>query len=477
MKKWYKRKRFYLLVGILLVITAVIVYNSYKPLPKGISYEGKVHHVEDVDFIYDLSYHDEQGNLKHEQRIFQTINNAIEEADSYIIIDMFLFNDFYDEKVNFPKLTKTLTDKLVAQKKKKPGLQVIFITDEVNTSYNAYKLDALETMKQNGIDVVVTNLDRLRDPNPLYSGVYRTFFQWFGEEGKGWIVNPMAKTAPKVTFRSYLRLMNIKANHRKVVATEKTAIISSANPHDASGFHSNIAFQMKGNIIGDFIKAEEAASNFSGGPKAFPEFNEAAEDRGPISVQLLTEGKINTHVLKTIKETRKGDKIHLAMFYIADREVIEALTDAAKRGVKIQMILDPNQNAFGSEKIGLPNLPVAAEFEKLGDENISIRWYKTDKEQFHTKLMMIQKEKETIVLGGSANYTSRNLDDFNLEANVEIHAPKDADISYDVADYFQRLWTNRNGTYTADYSEYQKDLPVFKYLTYRIQKVFRFTTY
>ncbi|AOH57251.1 phospholipase [Peribacillus muralis] len=477
MKKWYKRKRFYLLVGILLVVTAVIVYNSYKPLPKGISYEGKVHHVEDVDFIYDLSYHDEQGNLKHEQRIFQTINEAIEEADSYIIIDMFLFNDFYDEKINFPKLTKTLTDELVAQKKKKPGLQVIFITDEVNTSYNAYELEALETLKQNGIDVVVTNLDRLRDPNPLYSGVYRTFFQWFGEQGKGWIVNPMAKTAPKVTIRSYLRLMNIKANHRKVVATEKTAIISSANPHDASGFHSNIAFQMKGNIIDDFIKAEEAASNFSGGPKTFPEFNETTEDRGPISVQLLTEGKINTHVLKAINDTRKGDKIHLAMFYIADREVVEALTDAARRGVKIQMILDPNQNAFGSEKIGLPNLPVAAEFEKLGDENISIRWYKTDKEQFHTKLMMIKKEKETIVLGGSANYTSRNLDDFNLEANVEIHAPNDADISYDVADYFQRLWTNRNGTYTADYSEYQKNLPVFKYLTYRIQKVFRFTTY
>ncbi|WP_057911860.1 phospholipase D family protein [Peribacillus muralis] len=477
MKKWYKRKRFYLLVGILLVVTAVIVYNSYKPLPKGISYEGKVHHVEDVDFIYDLSYHDEQGNLKHEQRIFETINKAIEEADSYIVIDMFLFNDFYDEKINYPKLTKTLTDKLVEQKKKKPKLQVIFITDEVNTSYNAYQLDALETMKENGIDVVVTNLDRLRDPNPLYSGVYRTFFQWFGEQGKGWIVNPMAKTAPKVTFRSYLRLMNIKANHRKVVATEKTAIISSANPHDASGFHSNIAFQMKGNIIGDFVKAEEAASNFSGGPKTFPEFSNSSADKGPVSVQLLTEGKINKHVLKSINDTRKGDKIHLAMFYIADREVVEALTDAAKRGVKIRMILDPNQNAFGSEKIGLPNLPVAAEFEKLGDENISIRWYKTDKEQFHTKLMMIKKPKETIVLGGSANYTSRNLDDFNLEANIEIHAPNDADISYDVADYFQRLWTNRNGTYTADYSEYQKDLPVFKYLTYRIQKVFRFTTY
>ncbi|QNU02620.1 phospholipase D family protein [Peribacillus butanolivorans] len=477
MKKWYKRKRFYLLVSILIVITFVIIYNSYKPLPDGISYEGKIHHVEDIDFIYDLSYHDKQGNLQHEQRIFQTINQAIEEANSFIVIDMFLFNNFYDEKINFPKLTETLTDKLVAQKKKQPKLQIMFITDEVNTTYNAYQLEALETLKQNDIDVIITNLDRLRDPNPLYSGVYRTFFQWFGESGKGWIVNPMAKSAPKVTVRSYLRLMNIKANHRKVIATEKTAIISSANPHDASGFHSNIAFQMDGNIIGDFVKAEEAASKFSGGPKTFPEFKEASVDKGPISVQLLTEGKINKHVLKAIKETEKGDQIQLAMFYIADRHVVDALTDAAKRNVKIQMILDPNQNAFGSEKIGLPNLPVAAEFEKLGDENISIRWYKTDKEQFHTKLMMIQKADEMIIIGGSANYTARNLDDYNLEANVEIHAPNDTEVTQDVDNYFQRLWKNQDGIYTADYSEYQDKLPVFKYLTYRLQKVFRFTTY
>lgn len=477
MKKWYKRKWFYLLVSILIVVGVVIIYNSYKPLPDGISYEGDVHQVEDIDFIYDLTYHDKQGKVQHEQRIFQTIYQAIEEADSFIVIDMFLFNSFYDEKVKFPKLSETLTDKLIAQKKKKPDLQVRFITDEVNTSYNAYQLEELEKLKQNDIDVIVTNLDRLRDPNPLYSGVYRTFFQWFGESGKGWIVNPMASSAPKVTARSYLRLMNIKANHRKVVATEKTAIISSANPHDASGFHSNIAFQMDGNIISDFVKAEEAASKFSNGPKTFPEFKESATEKGPISVQLLTEGKINEHVLKAIKETKKGEQIQLAMFYIADRHVVEALTDAAKRGVRIQMILDPNQNAFGSEKIGLPNLPVAAEFEKLDEGNIKIRWYKTDKEQFHTKLLKIQKANETVVIGGSANYTSRNLDDYNLEANIEIHAPNDTEVAQEVDDYFQRLWKNEDGEYTADYNEYQDKLPVFKYVTYRLQKLFRFTTY
>ncbi len=59
-------------------------------------------------------------------------------------------------------------------------------------------------------------------------------------------------------------------------------------------------------------------------------------------------------------------KIHLAMFYIADREVVEALTDAAKRGVKIEMILDPNQNAFGSEKSGCPIFRLPPNSKNLG---------------------------------------------------------------------------------------------------------------
>lgn len=79
--------------------------------------------------------------------------------------------------------------------------------------------------------------------------------------------NPLAKTAPQVTVSSYLELLNIKANHRKVLATEKTAIITSANPHDASGFHSNIAFQIEGKLISDLLKSEQATLDFSSGGK------------------------------------------------------------------------------------------------------------------------------------------------------------------------------------------------------------------
>ncbi|MBA9027932.1 hypothetical protein [Peribacillus huizhouensis] len=96
---------------------------------------------------------------------------------------------FYDEDIHFPKLSKTLTDKLVAKKRVNPHIQVIFITDEVNTTYQSYQLKELKKMRENGIEVIVANLDRLRDPNPIYSGFYRTFLQWFSESGYGWIWN------------------------------------------------------------------------------------------------------------------------------------------------------------------------------------------------------------------------------------------------------------------------------------------------
>src|SRR5690625_7339113 len=92
-------------------------------------------------------------------------------------------------------------------------------------------------------------LSDLRDSNTFYSPGWRLLFQAFGQKGTGWLPNALADEAPKMTARSYLELFNVKANHRKAVATEKNAIISSANPHNASGLASNIAFKISGDII------------------------------------------------------------------------------------------------------------------------------------------------------------------------------------------------------------------------------------
>ncbi len=474
MKKW---KIWIVPAIVLLVVGLVSIYQTNKSLPEGISYEGGIHYVENVDFLYDLTYQTEDGKIAHEQNIFPSFHQAITEAEEFIVIDMFLFNSYYDGDKDYPPLSRQLADALIEKKKQNPSLPIVFISDEVNTTYNSHPSKELEELKAAGISVVMTDLEKLRDPNILYSGFWRTFIQWFGQEGEGYFPNPFAGEAPKVTARSYLKLANVKANHRKVLVTDKSAIVTSANAHDASGYHSNIALHVKGDIIRDVLETELAAAKFSDEDIELPPLPKETGGQGNIKVQVLTEGKIKKHMLQEINETEQGDTIWLGMFYLADRKAVRALEEAAGRGAKVNIILDPNENAFGNEKVGLPNMPVAAELNELGEKNITIRWYNTGQEQYHTKLLFIQSEHENIILGGSTNYTRRNLADYNLETDLKIVAAPEEEISQETARYFERLWENQGATYTLPYEENQDEIPLLKYIGYTAQKILRLETY
>ncbi|UAL45509.1 phospholipase D family protein [Sutcliffiella horikoshii] len=475
MKNYIKKNK--MLIFILILITIVIltsVYHSYKPLPQGVSFEGEVHNVSEVDFLYDITY-GEKDNLQKEHAIFDRIYEVIDEAEEFIVIDMFLFNGYHDGEMDYPPLSSNLKESLISKKKENPDLDIVFITDEINTTYGSHEAEELSTLEDNGIRVIETNVKVLRDSNPLYSGVWRVFFQWFGQGGSGWIKNPMAKDAPETTVRSYLKLLNIKANHRKVIATDKTAIISSANPHDASGLHSNTAFEVSGNIIGDILKTEQAILDFSGGG-TLPKYTGQAEE-GDIAVQLLTERKILDHVLEEIKKSKDKEEIWVGMFYLAERKIIEELIAAADRGVTVNLILDPNEHAFGQQKIGLPNRPVAAEMVEEGQGNIELRWYNTQGEQYHPKMIYFKRAEESTIIGGSANFTRRNLYDLNLETDIKITANNDEQVMKDMDDYFLRLWSNEDEMYTLPYETYKDEMPIVKKAMYRLQKIFRFTTY
>ncbi|MBM7703777.1 phospholipase D family protein [Metabacillus iocasae] len=463
------------LILLLLFLTCVTFYHTYKPLPKGVSYEGKVHQVENVQFLYDLTY--KKGEeIESEKQIFKRIYEVINEAEEFVVIDMFLFNGYYDQGESFPSISDQLAKALINKKKEQPDVEMVFITDEINTTYGSHESEWLEALKAHDIEVIETDVTKLRDSNPLYSSVWRSFIQWFGQDGKGWVSNPFGETAPTITVRSYLKLFNVKANHRKVVATEKSAIISSANPHDASGYHSNIAFEIGGNIIHDVMKSERAVAEFSG-TKPFPTSRQAYENKGNINVQLLTEGKIYKHVIKDLSRAKKGDTVWIGMFYLADRKVVEALLQAADNGAKVKLILDPNANAFGQQKIGLPNRPVAAELVEESKGAIDIRWYNTTKEQYHPKTLYIKGEDQSTIISGSANFTKRNLDDLNLETNVKIEGPPSSNVMQEMDRYFERLWNNQNATYTLPFEKYNDTTTPIKKAMYRIQKVLRFTTY
>lgn len=166
---------------------------------------------------------------------------------------------------------------------------------------------------------------------------------------------------------------------------------------------------------------------------------------------------MNDAVLHEIKLMEKGDTLWMGMFYIASPKVLDALLDASKREVDIRLVLDPNENAFGQEKIGIPNRPVAAELHNKSDGKIQIRWYNTTKEQYHTKMLYIAKATgDHIVLGGSTNLTPRNMNDYNLENELWVAAPADNEFSRNVADYFERVWNNEDAEFTLNLDEFQR---------------------
>jgi len=478
-KQWSRRKR--IIIGSLgvysLIYIAAIMWHTFKPLPQGVSFTGELHKTDTVDFITDLTYpQDQKGeDLVHENNIFDTVYNMIDEAEDFVVVDFFLFDGYYDVKEDFPKIADSLSTKLATKKMENPDMPVVIITDPINQGYGSFENEWFKKMREADVEIVYTDLDPLRDSTPIYSGIYRTLFQWFDIGGEGWITNAMASESPKMTIASYMKLLNIKANHRKVIVTEKEAMVTSSNPHDASGFHGNIALKVSGPIINDILEAEEAVSLYSGGPK-LPRIK-AGKEQGEYEVQYVTEKKILDALLADLAKTEEGDKILLGMFFIAKRDIVKALTDASNRGVEVNMVLDPNENSFGQEKSGLPNRPVVHEMVENTNGNINVRWYNTTIGQYHTKAIWIQTNEHTIISSGSANYTKRTLDDFNLESNLRIIAPNDSELAEEMEQYFERIWNNEDAVYTLELEEFQDDFTFWQRWIYTIQKALKVTTY
>jgi phosphatidylserine/phosphatidylglycerophosphate/cardiolipin synthase-like enzyme len=191
-----------------------------------------------------------------------------------------------------------------------------------------------------------------------------------------------------------------------------------------------------------------------------------------VRTQVLTEGAIREAIVERIDSAVRGESIDIAMFYIADRLVIDALLSAAARGVNVRLILDPNKDAFGREKNGIPNRPVASELVAASDGAIHVRWYRTHGEQFHTKLIAIYGADRVWMSLGSANFTRRNIGDYNLEANVAVEAARASPLGTQVLDYFETLWSNRAGLgieYTTEFGVYA-DPKQSSYWLYRIME-------
>ena len=437
------------MILILLLIIIPILYSLNTKNPPGTNLSSDFKDA-DCEFLYDLTYLND-GKRIHEKRIFNRELELIKNAQDFLMLDFFLFNDEYPDSMTFPSQVEEMTDLLIAKKKENPEMPILFVTDPINNFYGAYEEDNLKRLRENGIEVVVTDLNKMRDSNALVSGIYRAYLQWFGTSGGGWIKNFFDKDADKVNIRSILKLANFKGNHRKVLISEKEALVASANPHDPSAHHSNVAMVFRGKSMEDLIRSESIF--FDKLPDVIENFK-AEEVTSPYKLKVITEGKIYDEISKNIKETKKGDEINLGIFYISEFRILRELGEAAKRGVDVKIIADLNKDAFGLEKNGSPNRPALSEL-KEDYPDINIRWYQTSGEQFHTKFIYFDfKDKDPLAILGSANYTRRNLDNFNLETNLAVEMKKDSPMAGEMKDYYSRIWNNEDGDYTLPIEDF-----------------------
>ena len=462
---------------------AMGAWHVYKPMPGGLDVATPWVPAEEVRFLADMTYTAPDGRRVSDQRIVDAIREMIDGAQRLLVLDMFLFNDFAGETGDGHRpLSTELTDALIDQHRRQPDLETVLITDPVNTVYGSVVADHLERLQDEGVRVITTDLDRLRDPNPLWSGLWRLCCRWLeSEPGTGWLPNPLVEDR-KATLAAWMRLLNFKANHRKTVVADRgeqwIGLVTSANPHDASSRHGNVALRFAGPAALDLLWTEQAAAELSGAERAFalpspPRGDPLDTEEGRLRV--LTEARIREAAVAVIEAAEDGERLDLAMFYLSHRGVIEALKRASARGVRMRVLLDANHDAFGREKSGIPNRPVGMELHRAG---IPVRWCDTRGEQCHSKMLLHRRaDGSGRLLLGSANFTRRNLDNFNMETDVEWQAPPDHPALREAMAFFDTRWGNRNGEqHSLPFAEYADDSR-WRYWRYRLMEATGLSTF
>ena len=459
-----RRWRRALLLLLLAAWIATALWQTNKALPPGtqLASANCLVNADTLGFIADVSAADAYGRPVLSQAIFDSVLDVVRGARRFIVLDYHLIGAGAGTATPSRPLARELTDALLAQRRAHPGLAVLFITDPVNEDYGASVREELALLRAAGVAVVSTDLDALRDSNFLYTSLWRLTLRW-------WDV-------PRGPFGTETRRLNFKANHRKVIVADDgheglTGVVGSANPLDAQSGWSNLAARVSGGALGALLESELAVARFSGWRGEEAPFRpvapaavlcQDANAGSPLTsslarVQMLTEGAIRAALLAELDAASRGDIVRIAAFRLTDRDVVQSLLDAARRGVDVRLLLDPSEDRTTLAPSGLPNQPVASELVARSGGAIQVRWYRTHGERFHGSLALIASPARLWLTLGSANFTRRSLEDYNLEANVALELTTDAALAGQARAYFETLWSNQAALgieYSADFAAF-----------------------
>ncbi len=459
MRRWGR----WTLVAAALAWLGTAYWQTHKPLPPGMHVVSPLCTVPvaQLAFLTDLTAADAYGHALVSQSIFDAVLETIAHARRFVVLDYELIGAAPAEAAPQRHVAGELTDALLARMRADPGLHVLVITDPRNGRYGRAARPELALLRAAGAAVVTARLDRLRDPNFLYSSLWRLTVRWWGgPPGEAGVV---------------LRELNYKSDHRKVVIADiegegYRAVVGSANPLDAQSAWSNAALSLEGAAARTLLLSELAVARFSGwngderalalapnGPSGCDAATPSTPSAQSAQVQVLTDGAIRRELTEQIEAALPGESIDVAAFRLADRTLIETLLEAARRGVHVRLLLDPSEDATTAAPSGLPNQPVASELAARSEGAVQVRWYRTHGERFHSAVVMVYGRERLWLLCGSANLTRRGLDDYNLEADAAAVLAVDAPPAQQALAYFDSLWSNRAAAgieYTADFAAF-----------------------
>lgn len=460
-------------------------------------------------------------NLHHKRKrtrqIFQKALQMIKSAQHHIVASFFLFDNMYSSTIVDLDIVEKISNTLIEKKRNNPGINIALILDPLHRSYARRASDKVKEFLKNGIDVFYSDLlstdsaTRLKISeafnhsasiiNQMTLGMFGSLFEVVSDR----IRFPYELDGQNVSISTILGASLMKANHRKVLVTDigeknlMEALVTSANPHNASDDSTNTAISIRGELakyIYGVLREDIAQSLlkqksllFQFGHKKYAALSDTSKDKYNLSkindkglvkyllsaippvdfetldqqtqlkdvrAKFVSEGKVKKEILRILGEAQPEDKVRIQMFYLSEPAVVEAIKKVSQqRGRKhnpVLLLLDPSKDAFNEIKDGTPNRQVAHYLVSWPNAKLELRWYNTHGEQNHAKVMSVTNERtdKYQITTGSTNWTGKNMNDINMEANLVVeNSPK---LNKKFNTLFDQIFYNQDGLlYTENY--------------------------
>lgn len=450
-----------------------------------------------VRFIRDLSAADASGAALWERQIDTSMEAMIAQARDIVVLDTGIFGDLPASGPRAsrlrvaPTVAANLAETLLRAKQQQPGLQVLLLVDPASDEFTA-ATGPIQRLRTAGINVVTVDVNRLRSANAPFVAFWQLCCRWWSHaDGPGNWPNPVGLGPAGVTMGLWGKTAPYQRSHRQLLIADDGAgdlrgIIFSRPVNAEAALHSACGLQIAGAALESALESEFVVAQFSGwsgGGTMQARSQHLVEHQRQVGLttparddmaraRVTSEQVVSDAMLEQINATVAHDTIDIAALYLSQRELIHALLDAARRGVSIRLLLDPNKDGYGYERSGQPNRVVASELVSGSDGAVRVRWYRTHGEQFSAGIMLIRGADHTSLFVGTSELSRHDLNDFNLAAAFLVELPPAATAGVEAMTWFDTLWFNRvsGGVEYSSDADIYADASEVRYWQYRLME-------